>query len=259
MIGVATLELTLLIFRMAGLGTFLPVFNDGRLPRSVKVGFSMVLGWTIMSVESPESRLVSDLATDPSNTLRILLAIASEFFFGASMGFTFSLLFEPVKIAGAYISQEIGLTLAEMTDPTSQHSTNVVTQLLVSLAILLFFAGNMHHVVLDTVKTCITLHPLGKGFSPMTAATVANHTDAACESGLLIASPVGIAGFVTVVCLALLMRAVPQMNIFTVGLTLRLGIGLFSLILFLPVILRLLKHMMIDAVHSVEPLTQVIG
>ena len=258
MIVLITLEMTLLIFRLTGLMTFLPVFNDGRLPRTVKIGFALLLGWTLTAVDTAGSHLASPLVQDPQNVLRIIIAIGSEFIFGASIGFTFSLLFEPARIAGAYISQEIGLNMAELTDPTSQHSTNVVAQILMSLAILLFFTWDMHHFVLNTIGICLSIHPLGAGFFPQDA-VVATQTDLACQWGLVIASPIGIAGFVTVFCLALLMRAVPQMNIFAIGITLRLAVGLFSFVVFLPVILRLVQRIMNQAIDSAGPLISAIG
>ena len=64
---------------------------------------------------------------------------------------------------------------------------------------------------------------------------------------MLIASPVGVASFITVISLGLLMRAVPQMNIFAIGITVRLAVGLISLVVFLPVILQLLERMLQQA------------
>ena len=59
--------------------------------------------------------------------------------------------------------------------------------------------------------------------------------------------PGGLCLFVTVIALALLMRAVPQMNIFSIGLALRLFVGITAMIVFLPTMLQLLVRVLRQA------------
>ena len=50
--------------------------------------------------------------------------------------------------------------------------------------------------------------------------------------------------FLTMIMLALLIRVAPQMNIFSVGLALRVAMGLLATLMFLPGILMLMGHVL---------------
>jgi flagellar biosynthesis protein FliR len=43
------------------------------------------------------------------------------------------------------------------------------------------------------------------------------------------------------------MRSVPQMNVFAVGLSIRLGVGLFATVLFLPVMFEMISRVLRQA------------
>ncbi len=67
-------------------------------------------------------------------------------------------------------------------------------------------------------------------------------TDVAHDWSLLIVAPVGIVLFLTLISMGLLVRAVPQMNIFSVGFAMRIAIGLATLLLFAPAILQMVAR-----------------
>jgi flagellar biosynthetic protein FliR len=246
MIAIRTLEITLLLTRFSAFITFLPVFSDKRLPKLVKIGFALSMVWLAIGTGHAESRLAAGLNAESIGAFRVAWGVAGEMMFGASLGFAFGILFEPARIAGAYISQEMGLTMASLTDPTTQQTTNVVSHVIESWAVILFFVLNLHHVIIRVMYMSVEVHPLGQGLFAMSATNAAYEVDLISKWGLLIASPVGICLFITVVSLGLLMRAVPQMNIFSIGLAIRLAVGTVAMVLFMPVmtqlLIRVLQH-----------------
>ena len=58
------------------------------------------------------------------------------------------------------------------------------------------------------------------------------------EYGLQILAPLGIVMFLLTVALAFLNKAAPTLNLFSVGMSLRSGLGLFCLFLFMPAIVQ---------------------
>ena len=62
------------------------------------------------------------------------------------------------------------------------------------------------------------------------------------QAGLIIVAPVGILLFVTSITLLVTIRAAPQFNFMSYGMTLRLIIGLGGITLFLPDILTSLQY-----------------
>jgi flagellar biosynthetic protein FliR len=245
MIERTVLELLLLALRTASFVVFFPVFNDGRLPRLVKIGFSLSLAWLLFT--TPGSALQAGLTVTNIHWIRLAILVIGEVLFGAALGFAFGILIEPARIAGAYIGQELGLTMAATTDPTRNQQTNVVTQIFESLAVLAFFVLDIHHVFLRVMKVSLVEFPIGQGIVLLPGTAAAHQADLASRWGLMIASPVGICLFITIVALGLLMRSVPQMNVFAVGLSIRLGVGLFATVLFLPVMFEMISRVLRQA------------
>ena len=56
--------------------------------------------------------------------------IAREATLGASMGWILGMVLVPVRIAGAYVAQEMGLTIATLTSSTGEGNSNVLSEIL---------------------------------------------------------------------------------------------------------------------------------
>lgn len=247
MIQTQLLTLTFVAVRLAGLFLFCPVFNDGRIPRLVKIGLVLSLGWMFAFSGNSVVRLSEWLQPEHVSVVRLVIAVAVELLFGAGLGFALGIVIEPARIAGAYIGQELGLTMAATTDPSTRRQTNIVTQVFEGWAIVLFFMLNLHVVVLQIMKASFLRFPVGQTSLFMPAPDVAFEADLVTKWGLSIASPVALCMFMTIMGLAILMRAVPQMNIFSIGLALRLSVGITSMLVFLPSIMESLRRVMLHA------------
>jgi flagellar biosynthetic protein FliR len=86
---------------------------------------------------------------------------------------------------------------------------------------------------LIVLQETFSLYPIGlggslPGFDFTTAVSAAN------EGGISMAAPVAVCLFITTVVLALMTRAAPQMNLYSVGFPLRVLISLTALIVLLP-------------------------
>ena len=56
--------------------------------------------------------------------------------------------------------------------------------------------------------------------------------------GSMIAAPIGVSLFILTIAISLLNKAAPTLNLFSVGMTLRSGIGILCLIVFFPIIVK---------------------
>lgn len=248
------LAFVLILARTATFIVMLPLLGGRQLPRTVKIGLSVALAglWFSTFGLAPAEEVLT-LATRHS-FLAYAVAICREVVFGAMLGYAFSLFLLPAQIAGAYVSQEMGLTLATVADPMSSGATNVVSQLFESLAVLLFFALDGHHVLLTALHVTFARRPIGTPLELASVDSLARGVAEAHEWGLLIVAPAAICLFITVVVLALLMKVAPQMNLFTVGLTVRLIVGLAASLAFLPEMVWYLSHVFGHAEGLVERL-----
>ncbi len=234
MIESAAIGFTLILTRTSTFVAVLPIFRGRNLPRLIKIGlaFSLASMWFGTYADTEVISLWE--SSVGSSWLSLSMAMIREGVFGAFWGFAFSLFLLPIQIAGSYVGQEMGLTLASISDPHTNRTANVVSQLFEALGTLLFFALDLHHVVFATLNLTFIRWPIGVPLGDYRASQLITGVANAHELGLLIAAPMGIALFMTLITLALLMKASPQLNLFSVGLTLRVGVGMCAMLIFLP-------------------------
>lgn len=234
MINVWVFTFSLILVRVGAFVAAMPLFGGRNVPRMVKVGLSVALAsmWFGSYGITPSVSLMLSAAN--IHWVSYLIAIGREVIFGAMLGFAFGLFLLPTRIAGAYIAQEMGLTLASISDPNAESSANVFAQFLESLGYLIFFSLDLHHVLLSVLHATFLKWPIGSPIDEYPVLPLINGMSEAHEWGLLLAAPLAICMFVTVIVLALMTKASPQLNLFSVGLTLRLGVGFVATLIFLP-------------------------
>lgn len=224
----------LVLTRVSGFVAIMPVFGGRALPRLVKV--SLALALSLVWYTSLHDTILGGLRHEPNNYSAAVLAwdAMRELLIGLMLAFGMSLFIEPAKIAGAYIGQELGLTLATVNDPTTRAPVNVFSQLFEAFAVLMFLSLDMHHLLIAAVQLSFSQLPVGTGTINVPFPWIAGRVQATHEQGLMIAAPIGIGLFLIVIAMALLSKVAPQMNVFAVGVSLRLIVGLGAVIVFLP-------------------------
>ena len=100
----------LVVFRLAGMMLFAPLFGSARIPRRVKVMLVLVLGLGVMGGMKQSVSL-------PDNTWQLAAAIGGEMAFGLAMGMVLSLVFIAAQWAGEMIGQQMGINLGSIFDP----------------------------------------------------------------------------------------------------------------------------------------------
>ncbi len=246
---------TMLLARVATFVAVLPVFG-GQVPRTVKLGLilSLTLFWfgALNGVVVDRAWLNRDT---PVSWLGFGLVLGREIILGALLGYAFSLLLAPAQIAGEYLTEEMGLSFGVQVDPTGGSSSGALTQLFLSLTVLLFLGLDIHHFFLAAFDNLLTRYPIGGPLPGWRMPQLVTGVAAVEEWGLLLAAPVGVVLFLTAVLLALVTRAAPQLNLYSVGFPLRLAAGLAGILLFLP---QLLANLTTIFGRLVELLTRMV-
>ena len=226
--------------RVASFVATLPLFGGHRLPRFVKVGIALALAAVCLGGEFRMTYALA-LAESP-HWFALALAAARECIFGATLGFAMGLFLVPARIAGSYVGEEAGLTLASISEPGFGDTSNVFAQLFESIGILIFFALDIHHYVLALLYATLYRWPVAGPLPLPTLDAVVQGVTDVHEWGLLVIAPIGICLFATTMMLAVLMKVAPQLNLFSVGLGIRLGVALGVVFLFLPELCWMLQR-----------------
>ena len=79
------------------------------------------------------------------------------------------------------------------------------------------------------------------------------------DQGITMIAPIGVMLFVVLASLLLLARAVPSLNLFSIGLSIRLVAGLFALFLFMPQLLQGMQVVYVNGQTFVEYVVQALS
>ncbi|MDI6829321.1 MAG: flagellar biosynthetic protein FliR [Armatimonadota bacterium] len=230
--GIERLETFILILaRTAGIFTVTPLFGSNQVPLQVRIAMALGLTMVFVPLYKGDGLLASD-------ALQMMLLIGKETLVGLVIGFVATLILTTVQIAGEFVDMESGFSFASMVDPINGTHTAVVGRLHFLIAGLLFFVTNAHHVMIQGLADSFGLVPIGELVVNSTVASgVIDIFVHLFGVAIRIAMPVLSAVFLADVSLALIARAVPQMNVLIVGFPLKIGVGLVGILIALPVII----------------------
>ena len=176
--------------------------------------------------------------TEQIDIVTSVLLIGKEIGIGFLLAVVLGFMFVPAKIAGAYVGQEVGLSLASVSSPGSTDSSTLVTTIFETLAVLLFFGLNMHHFLILFLHVSLTELAGKIDLFDLPTELFVQSANVLSEYGGLIVGPIGIVMFVLTVGLALLNKAAPTLNLFSVGMGIRSGLGILCMFIFMPIILK---------------------
>ncbi|OYP32285.1 flagellar biosynthetic protein FliR [Rhodopirellula sp. MGV] len=223
----------LVMARVSVFVAFFPLFTKRQLPSHVKAGLAAALSFFWYA----DAKNVIDVPElDDIGGWVFTFLVFKEVFTGILLSLLLGLFFWPSRIAGSYIAQELGLSLAAISDPSSQDSSTLVSRVFESFSILVFFALNLHHFIILTLH--FSFHYMLTQVGMMTLPTEAFVTafGNSDDYGLLIIAPVLVMLMMVTLVLAFLNRAAPSLNLFSIGMPLRVGFGVMLLFVFSPII-----------------------
>lgn len=229
------------LVRISILFTLLPVFGGKGIPPMWKAGISLVLAIIITPIVPPVQNL-------PETIPEIIIGLSTEFVLGFILAFSAKLLLTSVQMAGQYMSFQMGFAMATAMDPQTETSSNILTQFLNMLTILIFLSINGHHIFINAIAASFqVIPPNGASLNPSISGIFTILGSYIFLLGLKIAAPIMVALFLSNLCLGIVARTVPQVNILMIGFPINICIGLilFSLILlnFSPVVVDLTRTM----------------
>ncbi|MFV0443786.1 MAG: flagellar biosynthetic protein FliR [Planctomycetaceae bacterium] len=234
MIETAVLAVTLILMRVASFVAFARPWGDRVVPTTVKIGLAVALTglWTSTHL-GPASIAAALVVTSPSPWLLLGWLAGREVLIGIAFAWFVNLFFAALRTAGAYVAQEMGLTLGALTSPLDQQPSSVITQLFETIGTLLFLIVGGHHAVLRLLGLTLDLAPVGAPVELPRPGWVLSVLRSAEQTGLELAAPIGVGLFLVTVVMAVAMRLVPQFNLMSFGTPLRLlaGLGLLALLM----------------------------
>lgn len=216
--------LFLVFVRIGAAFAVLPGFSEA----FVAMRFRLMLAGATSVVLAPV--VGPSLPPAPTSPAALFLLIGGEAVVGLFIGLTARLALAAVQTAGMIIGLQTSLANAFAFDPTTAQQNAVVGAWLSTVALVLIFVTDLHHLMLRALVDSYTL--FAPGAAPPLEDFAAAITRLVSETFLLgvrIASPFMAFGFIFFLALGLLARLMPQVQIFFVAVPLQIVIGFFAL------------------------------
>jgi len=217
----------LITARMTGCVAFNPLLGRRGVPSLVKAGLILLLSVSVFSITTVQVEA-------PSTLLGLALMFLMELFLGYVLGLVINLFFYIPVMAGSVIDMQMGLSMASTYDPASGIQVTATSTLLNVLMSLLFFAANGHHTLIRIFLVSGRVVPfgavaLGENFY---GAMIQIFLDCTLL-GVKLAMPILAAELMGQVGMGILMKAIPQINVFAINIELKVIIGLVLIMLML--------------------------
>jgi flagellar biosynthetic protein FliR len=213
----------LLALRVAATFAMTPIFYAVPLPASVRM--LLVLGLSIA--------LASGLSAPVGAWMgwsELLFSALAELALGATLGLGILLAFGAFSIAGQLLDVQLGFGIAQVIDPVTQRPIPVLTSAFNYLAVLVFFLLNGHHALLRGISYSVERFPVGASWSVGHAvAPVLKQAAGLFSLGFALAAPVVFCILLVEFALGVVGRNLPQMNMFTMGIPVKILVGLVAL------------------------------
>ncbi len=206
-----------------------PLFGNQNTPVQIRIFTTLAIAGALTMVVQP------NLGQPPGDLYGLGACALQELVAGLLLGLFVSLAMQAAQMAGAIMDSQLGLSLSQVLNPINGVPVTILSQFKYMLAVVVLLSANGHHTMLQAFAQSYSYLPT------LSTATLANVTSGLTSMltgisllAVQIAAPVLGVSLVIDAALGLISRAVPQMQVFLVGMPAKSALGLLALGLTLP-------------------------
>jgi flagellar biosynthesis protein FliR len=218
----------LVLCRVGGLFVLAPVFSVNMIPMRIKLMLAMAISLAIMP-------LAIHGQTVPTDAGQIVGLMLKEIVVGLAFALPMALVTAAVQAGASILDTLIGFSFASILDPVNNQQTAVIGQFYSLFAMMVLLMTGGDHIMIEGMAA--SYHALPITAYPDIGAVTAGMLNVLAQVfaiGLEIAAPALVALMITDAAIGLVSRAVPQMNVFVVGLPAKILVGMTVIAATLP-------------------------
>lgn len=214
--------------RILAMFSSLPVLAQRTVPARVRIGLAFLIAFCAQGAipAVPPIELASAAG---------FMTVLQQVLIGLTIGFAVRIVFAAVEFAGEVIGLQMGLNFAAFFSPMTGGEQTAVSRFFGVTVAWLFIVTGGHLMVIGAVVQSFHAFPVAPDVAGFLAAVRAERWGAEVFSlGLWLSLPlVGMLLFTNLV-LGLVSRVAQQMNVFSIGFPITLGVGIAGLMFTLP-------------------------
>ena len=223
--------------RVSGIFVSAPIFSSRNIPGRIRILLVLFIALVLVPAISQKYSPVI-----PTEFLPYILCLAMEFIIGTSIGLILAIFFAIIQVAGQMLDTQVGFGIVNVVDPQTGIQLPVLGNFVQMLFTIVFFVSDLHHILLLALVDSFNSLPLTSAvLQPQTSIFILDLFTSMFKTAFQIAMPLLMTTLLVDVSMGMLARTMPQMNVFVVGIPLKLSVGIFMLSVLLPTYIYLIK------------------
>lgn len=217
------LEYFLLILVRVSCFVFIaPFFSMRNTPARVRVALSIFVSLLLYEAVTPTKALVYETEIDYA------ILVMKEAIAGLLIGFGANICMSILNFAGSIVDMETGLSMAQLMDPNSMEQTSLTGVFYQYTFTMMLIASGMYRYLLGALADTFVLIPVGGAVfrSEALLQTIIKFLSDYIVIGFRIVLPIFCVILLLNAILGVLAKVSPQMNMFAVGIQLKILVGL---------------------------------
>jgi len=222
----------LILARMSAFLVTWPVFGGMNVPAPLKVLLSFLISITLYPI------LKADFKHVFTSYSQLIFYVGKEALIGLALAQASYMFFYMIQMMADLVSTSIGISSAQLFNPTFQSSATPVDSLYYGMAVLFFLLVDGHHMFLTGLVQSYDIAPIfrwtldGKSFAQMSL--IGRDV---VVMGFQLASPVLVSILLINISLAIVGRAVPQINVLVTSMPVNALAGILVMVISMPFLL----------------------
>lgn len=230
------------LVRFSVLMAVLPFVGDRMVSTPIKILLSLATTLALFPALVARGNInIADAAVWGATTGGIIGTMTMEVLCALVLGFTAKMAFEAINFGGNLVGTFMGFATASQYDPHQETQSQVVAQIQMAIAMLLFLALDGHQLMLRASLSSYQIVPIGgmaafakSGFNGALSQRLIEITADVIKFGLQLSAPVAVCLFGVNVAFGIVAKAMPQINILVLSFAVTGVVGLAILFLSVP-------------------------
>ncbi len=243
----------LILARMSGMIIFNPILSRRNLPSAFKAGLALAVTFVLAgTMFGTELQIFS--------AVQFIYIAIKEFAVGWIYGFILQMFLSVVFIAGEVMDMQMGVSMSKIYDPSSNVQMPLSGSILNLMFFLLFFLTDSHLTLIRLTMASFQVIPVGAGtFNFAIGSFIANLFSSILSLSLKLALPVMAIEIITEASMGVLMKAVPQINVFVLNIQTKVFVGILVLFLLVGPMSSFIEMVISNAFSTMQEAVKVLA
>ena len=216
----------LVLLRISAFVMTAPFFSYSTIPHQLKAALSIMLTLIVLNT-------IPVVSLSYQGVFGYSVLVLKETVIGLILGFMCSMCMYIISFAGQMMDTEMGLAMSSMFDPLSNIQVTVTGNIYNYLIMLMLLVTNMHYYIIQAITDSFKMFNVGEGvfrtnaIKELAVDFMGNYFLIAFR----IVLPVFCCMLLINVVLGVLTKAAPQMNMFVIGIQIKVFVGIILLVI----------------------------